>query len=199
MRCKVPKNFLGILKRHSGCTQSVLDRAAGLTRDQLEASTDSAVIEIVKMVSAVLGEAHMMKAFVRLKPMGEKVLHGYMKPEHDVWYPVGRFLARRFPGTLVVLGNNTLSHAFLWDGEELHRSKCGSLASALRELESAFGAEGGADPAKLWDSYYWSQYRPEAKNTPYFRRNVRKKHADAAGLARETDSGGTRLDDFADR
>lgn len=196
MRCAVPKEFVKVLKRHSGCSPKVLDRASRMSRDQVGSSADPEAAEIRGMVSAVLGEAHMLKSFVRLKPLGEKVLHGYMKPEHDVWYPVGRFLARRFPGTLIALGSNSACHVFLWDGEELHRSEGKSLASTLMELEAALGGGQGADPAKLWDKYYWSQYRPEAKNTPYFKQNVRKKHAEAAGISRDTDSGGTRLEDF---
>ena len=197
MNC-VPRNFLKVLERHTDCTGKILRKASSLKCDEIEFSTDEQAIKIRKMVSAVLGENHMMKAFVRLKPQGEKVLYGYMKPEHDVWDMVGRFFARRFPGTVIVLGNNFLSHVFLYDGEAFNHSKAHSLARTLKELEAVLGAGTGENPDELWDTYYWSQYRPEAKNTRYFKHNVRAKHARAAGIVAETDSGGTRLEDFGE-
>ena len=107
----VPNNFLGALKRHADCTETILKKASLLDRDDIEFSTDAEIIGIRKMINSVLGENHMMKAFVRLKPQGGKVLYGYMRPEHDVWTLVGRFFAKRFPGTVIVLGNNTRSLA----------------------------------------------------------------------------------------
>ena len=196
MRCKVPKRFKSILGRHSDCTRSTLDKASTLTSREVEFSTDPEIIRIRRMVSAVLGEAHMMKSFVRLKPKGEKVLFGYMKPEHDVWYPVGRFFARRFPGVLIVLGNASHSRVFLYSEGTLNQASGESLEGTLAVLERALGGVEDGGPANLWETYYWSQYRREAKNTRYFKQNMREKHLKAAGIAVQTDSGGTRLEDF---
>ena len=150
------------------------------------------------MVNSVLGENHMMKAFVRLKPQGEKVLYGYMKPQHDVWLLVSAFFAHRFPGTVIVLGNNTKSWVTIYDGNTMRHSQAKSLTSTLKELEEIFGESDVEEPKELWDTYYWSQYRPEAKNTKYFKHNVRQKHMKAVGLHADTDSGLTTLDQFTE-
>ena len=190
------RNYLEILKRHSKCTPAIAKKAEAIDPDTLDCSADSETIHVRKMVNSVLSENHMMKAFVRLKPLGERVLFAYMKPEHDIWTMVGPFFARRFPGTVIVLGNASRSWAFLLDGREVRQSKGESLAKTLKELESAMGTSGAENPEGLWDTYYWSQYRPEAKNTPYFKHNMPEKYVHRAGIRAETDSGGTKLEDF---
>ena len=195
MNC-VPNNFLQVLSRHADCTPSVMNKASVLGREEVEFSTDPEVIKIRSMVNSVLGENHMMKAFVRLKPQGEKILYGYMKPNHDVWTLVGRFFARRFPGTVIVLGNNLQSHVFLYDGNAVNHSKARSLTMTLKELKKLLGKSDSGNPDALWEAYYWSQYRPEAKNTRYFKQNMRAKYVKSAGITAETDAGGTRLEDF---
>ena len=200
-----PTNFLQILERHEKCNETILRKASGICPNDIDLSTDPKVIKIRRMVNSVLGENHMMKSFVRLKPQGEKVLYGYMKPQHDVWLLVSTFFAHRFPGTVIVLGNNTKSWVTIYEGNTIKHSQAKSLTSTLKELEEIFGEsdiESSAQeptpepPDKLWDTYYWSQYRPEAKNTKYFKQNVRQKYMKAAGLHADTDSGLTTLDDF---
>lgn len=196
--CQVPSNFLQILERHGKCNDTLIRKAAGICPDDINLSTDPEVIKIRKMVNSVLGENHMMKSFVRLKPLGEKVLYGYMKPQHDVWLMVSRFFAHRFPGTVIVLGNNTKSWVSIYQDNVLRHSQAKSLASTLKELEEIFGESEIEPPDELWDTYYWSQYRPEAKNTRYFRQNVRRKYMKAVGLHADTDSGLTTLDDYSE-
>ena len=193
-----PTNFLQILERHEKCTEIILRKAADICPNDVDISIDPEVIKIRKMVNSVLGENHMMKSFVRLKPQGEKVLYGYMKPQHDVWLLVSRFFAHRFPGTVIVLGNNTKSWVSIYQDDVLRHSQAKSLASTLNELEEIFGESDVEAPKELWDTYYWSQYRPEAKNTKYFKQNVRQKHMKAVGLHADTDSGLTTLDDFTE-
>lgn len=191
-----PRNFLEILERHSECSEMILNKAATIDPDTMEYSVDAEVIRIRKMVNSVLAENHMMKAFARLKPLGERVLYAYMKPEHDIWTMVGQFFARRFPGTVIVLGNASQSWAFILDGSKVMHQRGRSLHRMLRELEDALGKDSTANPDDLWDTYYWSQYRPEAKNTPYFRHNMPEKYVHRAGIRVETDSGATKLEDF---
>ena len=193
---RIPRDFLEILGRHSDCTERILSKAVTIDPDTIECSTDPETNKIRKMVNSVLAENHMMKAFARLKPLGERVLYAYMKPEHDIWTLVGPFFARRFPGTVIVLGNGAQSWAFILDGRKVMHQRGGSLHRMLRELEDALGKEGTANPEDLWDTYYWSQYRPEAKNTPYFRHNMPEKYVHRAGIRAETDSGATKLEDF---
>lgn len=191
-----PRNFLEILERHSECSEKIRNRAATIDPDTLDCTTDPETVRIRKMVNSVLAENHMMKAFARLKPLGEKVLYAYLKPEHDIWTMVGPFFARRFPGTVIVLGNASEAWIFILDGRKVRQCIGKSLNRALKELEDAFGSGKAANPKELWDTYYWSQYRPEAKNTPYFRHNMPEKYTRRAGIRADTDSGATKLEDF---
>ena len=106
-----PEDFLHLLSLHKDATASLLDRASRLCPEDLDISTDPKVIRIRHMVSSVLGEMHGMRGFVRLTPLGKRVLYGYLKPQHDVGARVSVLLARRFPGTIIVLGNNCRSTA----------------------------------------------------------------------------------------
>ena len=191
-----PTNFMNLLKLHEKCTDTILRKASGICPNDIDLSTDPEAIKIRRMVNSVLGENHMMKSFVRLKPQGQKVLYGYMRPQHDVWLMVGTFFAHRFPGTVIVLGNNTKSWVSIYEGNTIKHSQAKSLTSTLKELEEIFGESDIESPDKLWNTYYWSQYRPEAKNTRYFKQNVRQKYMKAAGLHADTDSGLKTLDDF---
>lgn len=191
-----PTNYICILKLHEKCTDALLREVSGICPRDIEFSTDSFRICVRKMVNSVLSENHMLKAFVRLKPQGEKVLFGYMRPMHNVWQMTGTFFAKRFPGTIIVLGNNTRSWISFYDGKVLKHSKGESLAKTLTALESTIEDSKTTDPSALWNAYYWSQYRTEAKNTPYFKHNMPEKYTNAAGIRAETDSGGTTLDQF---
>jgi len=192
-----PTNFINILKLHEKCSDALVRGVSGTCPRDIEFSTDSFRIRVRKMVNSVLSENHMMKAFVRLKPQGEKVLFGYMKPTHDVWQMVGTFFAKRFPGTIIVLGNNTRSWISFYDGKELKHSKGESLTKTMATLQTALGNCGTKDPSELWNAYYWSQFRREAKNTQYFKHNMPEKYTRETGIRAETDSGGTTLDDFS--
>ncbi len=192
-----PTNFLQILEKHEKCNNTILRKASDICPNDIDLSTDPEIIKIRRMVNSVLGENHMMKSFVRLKPQGQRVLYGYMKPQHDVWLMVSTFFASRFPGTVIVLGNNTKSWVSIYEGNRIRHSKAKSLTSTLKELEEIFGESDIEEPDKLWDTYYWSQYRPEAKNTKYFKQNVRQKYMKAVGLHADTDNGLKTLDDFS--
>ncbi|MDO9538310.1 MAG: DUF4130 domain-containing protein [Thermoplasmata archaeon] len=191
-----PTNFLSLLKLHSKCTDSLVKEVSGLCPREIEFTTDPFRITVRKMVNSVLAENHMMKAFVRLKPQGERILYGYMRPEHDIWQMVGAFFANRFPGTIIVLGNNTRSWISFNDGKNVKHAQGKSLNLTLQEMEARLGQSDSEYPELLWDTYYWSQYRPEAKNTKYFKHNMPEKYTREAGIRAETDSGGTTLDQF---
>ena len=192
-----PPNFISILKLHVKCNETLIREVSDLCPREIEFSTEPFRIHVRKMVNSVLTENHMMKAFVRLKPQGEHVLHGYMKPEHDIWLMTGTFFAKRFPRTIIVLGNNSRSWISFNDGKNIRHAQGYSLDGTLREIEARLDQSGSENPEKLWDTYYWSQYRPEAKNTPYFKHNMPEKYVHRAGIRAETDSGATKLEDFS--
>ena len=67
---KIPDNFLYYLSLHEDCNERLLARAKNLRAEEVEVSLHPEVVRIKKMVYAVLGEAHRMKAFVRLSAPG---------------------------------------------------------------------------------------------------------------------------------
>ena len=84
-------------------------------------------VRLRKMVYAVMGEVHRMKAFVRLKPLGSQVLYGYLKPRHRIGGHVSDHFARRTPGIIVVLGNGSESWiSALPGGQNYARSRKGN-------------------------------------------------------------------------
>ena len=189
-------NYIEILKLHDKCNKTLLNEVNSLSSRDIEFTTDPFRIRIRKMVNSVLAETHMMKAFVRLKPHGEKVLYGYMRPQHDIWKMTATFFAKRFPGTIVVLGNNKMSWVSFYDGEEVRHSNGPSLTLTLEAFKAPQNGVANSSVDMLWNTYYWSQYRPEAKNTPYFKHNMPDRYVSEAGIRADTDSGGTTLDDF---
>jgi hypothetical protein len=78
----------------------------------LELSADPQLIKIRNMAWDVQREIYRMKGFVRLAPMGKAAMYGFMKPRHRIGMEVCRHLAKRSPGTLVILGNPSES----WSG-----------------------------------------------------------------------------------
>ena len=192
----VPKNFLSILKKHGKCTDSLLEKAVRICPEDINLSTDPEVIKIRRMVNAVMAESHLTKAFVRLKPMGNNVLYGYMKPEHDIWLSVSTFFAKRFPNVVIVLGNNSKSWASYYDKETIRYSQSGPLAAALEELKEVLTEDFQVQTDEIWEEYYWSQYCDERRNIRYYNRNMPKKYLKAAGNKVEANTGRTTLDQF---
>ena len=88
----VPKKFLHYLEMHKDRNTSIMNKARSLSYEELDVSTDMENIRIKKMVNSVLAEIHLMRGFVRLKPMGERVLYGFLKPQHDIGEIVCYFL-----------------------------------------------------------------------------------------------------------
>ena len=101
-----PKKFLHYLSLHKDSSPSIMNFASTIPYEELDVSDDPEVIKIKKMVNSVMAEIHLMRGFVRLKPVGETILYGYLKPQHDIGPIVCYFLSKRFPGTIIVLGNN---------------------------------------------------------------------------------------------
>jgi hypothetical protein len=186
---RVPDNFIYYLSAHKDCTEKHLRFAEGLTAEELELTTDKRAIEFRKMVFAVLLETQRMKGFIRLQPMGDLVLHGYLKPVHKIGSMLCDFFARRSPGTLVLLGNSAQSWASLCIEDEILRSSGSGLERAVEEMRSILGSIEGDSSAssadKIWNVYYKSQYCPERRNLRAFHRRMPKKSLSSAGLRME--------------
>ncbi|MBI5000920.1 MAG: DUF4130 domain-containing protein [Euryarchaeota archaeon] len=189
-------DFLDLLSLHEGCTERLLEEASRIRPDELRCSTDPKVIRIRRMADSVSGEIHVLAGFVRLSPIGEKVLYGYAKPRHGVGRRVCSRLARRFPGTLILLGNNSKSWLALYDGTRYYHAEGDSLNAVAEQLRALLNNRGDKSPEELWETYYWSQYCDERRNLPHYRRQMPTLYLREAGLGVESAENRTTLDDY---
>ncbi len=192
----VPKRFLHYLEMHKDSNTSIMNKARSLSYEELDVSTDMENIRIKKMVNSVLAEIHLMRGFVRLKPMGERVLYGFLKPQHDIGEIVCYFLSKRFPNTIIILGNNTRSWISIYDGKRCHKKEGGALTRTVEDFKELMGNSEEVEVENLWETYYWSQYCDDRRNIRYYKRNMPKKYQDAAGLKVARNTGRITLDDF---
>ncbi len=199
---KIPDNFLYYLSLHEDCNERLLARAGNLTPEDVEVCIHPEVARIKKMVYAVLGEAHRMKAFVRLQPLGARVLYGFFKPRHRIEEHICDTLARRNAGIIVVLGNGSESWTSLCLEGRIWRNHSGGMVETLLKLkDSLHGIEEETDLRNLdveglWQVYYDSQYCPERRNLPAFRRQMPRRDQEAAGLRLVQNMRNVTLDNF---
>lgn len=140
-------DLLRLLAAHRNSNPRLMARARTLSPEEVEASTDPQVLRIRRMAFAVRGEVCRMRGFVRLAPLGDRVLWGRISPHHDVGFEICDFFARRFPGKLIVLGDGRRSWSSLYAGGALlHQEGCG-LAATLAEISGIMdlSAEGGEE------------------------------------------------------
>jgi probable DNA metabolism protein len=200
---RIPDNFLYYLSLHEDCNERILARAGNLTPEEVEVCIHPEVARIKKMVFAVLGEAHRMKAFVRLQPLGARVLYGFFKPRHKIEEHICDTLARRNAGIIVVLGNGSESWISLCREGRIWRNHSGGMAIALERLKSALhcyedeSSEDRSSVESLWQVYYDSQYCPERKNKAAFQRHMPRRDQEAAGLRLVQNKKNVTLDNFS--
>jgi hypothetical protein len=200
---KIPDNFLYYLSLHEDCNERLLARAGNLTPEEVEVCIHPEVARVKRMVYAVLGEAHRMKAFVRLSFLGTCVLYGFFKPRHRIGEHICDTLARRNAGIIVVLGNGSESWISLCREGRIWRNHSGGMAETLLKLkDSLHGSEGETDLRNLdvegfWQVYYDSQYCPERRNPAAFRRQMPRRDQEAAGLRLVQNKKNVTLDNFS--
>lgn len=196
---RIPENFLYFLSMHESCSEPQLCRAEKLTAEDVELSMDLEVVGIRKMIRIVLAEVYRMRAFVRLKPLDDRVLYGYLKPRHKTGSDICRFFARRSPYTMIVLGNSLESWVSLCASGHVLQGNSGSLEQTLEEISDALGrVEKDRDLEEVWKVYYSSQYSPERKNIKAFHRRMPQNVLNRAGLELEQNVNGSTLSDFFD-
>ena len=147
---RIPENFLYYLSMHESCSEPLLCRAEKLTAEDVELSLDPEDVSIRKMIHSVLAEVYRMRAFVRLKPLGNQVLYGYLKPKHKTGGDICRYFARRSPFTIIVLGNSLESWISLCAGGRMLQGNSGSLEHTLEEISGVLGGvEKDRDPEEV--------------------------------------------------
>jgi len=195
----IPSNFYYFLKKHEDCTQSILDKVHDLTAEELETAVDGDIIKIRKMVRSVRNEIHKMRGFVRLKSLNEKVMYGYMDPDHEIGFDVANLLAKRFPRTIIVLGNSSISWVSIFTGDEIKKRTENNLKETLNRFENIYNTERDEDDREdVWETYYKSQYTPERKNRKLFKKNMPEKHLESAGNKVEKKFKSSSLKDYID-
>jgi len=204
---KIPDNFHYYLSMHEECNERLLAMAENLRAEEVEFSPNHEVVRIKMMVNAVMGEAHRMKAFVRLSSLGASVLYGFFKPRHKIGEHICDHFARRNAGMIIVLGNGRESWASLCREGRIWRDHGGGMAITLEKLKAALhcdqdgSSDDGScgDPSNvegLWQIYYDSQYCPERKNLTAFKRHMPRRDQEAAGLRLMQNRKNASLDDF---
>lgn len=197
---RIPENFLYYLSMHMGCSEPLLHRAERLTPEDIELSPNPEVVRVRKMVNSVLADIYRMRAFVRLKPLGDRVLYGYLKPKHKTGSDICRFFALRSPYTIIVLGNSLESWISLYAEEILSSSNGRAMEQTLEELSGVLGnAERDNDIGAIWKVYYSSQYSPERRNLRAFHRRMPRTVLGSACLEVERNKNGLTLEDFFGR
>lgn len=197
---RMPNDYSRYLSMHEKSSERLLIRAESFTARELEVSSSPEAVSLRRMVYAVMGEVHRMKAFIRLQPLGDRVLWGYIKPRHSIGRHISEHFARRNPGTIIVLGNGSESWTAFFRQGRMMRDHGRGLNETLDRLKSALkipekekeADAGGADIAVLdangldaddiWQTYYDSQYCPERKNLQAFRQRMPARDQEAAGL-----------------
>ena len=217
-------DLLRLLAAHRDSNDRLVARARTLSPEEVEASKDPQVLRIRRMALAVRGEVCRMRGFVRLAPLGDRVLWGRISPHHDVGFEVADFFARRFPGKIIVLGDKKRSWSSLYsDGAILHEVG-GGLSITLAEISRIMGLkfEGGEKDEKedmveskaemgqhneedgkrhgvaadLWSVYYQSQDVPRKAGGRRYGGRISRRALRSAGLDTEKGGGSARLQDF---
>ena len=198
--CMTPNNFMDYLVLHQDCEDSDLALACRHTANDLESTADPRLIKIRKMVYSVMAENYRLRGFVRLSPLGEKLLYGFMEPRHKIGPRVAASFAYRFPRTIIILGNRRESWVALYNGGRVQHASGKGLNTTVEQLKELLGEEDKARTVEeLWKTYYQSQYTPERRNMRLFSQRMPKKALKAAGAVAElTEDGCTSLDDFVD-
>ena len=147
-----------------------------IDNEKLETAKTDDIIRIRKLIRDTGREIHKMKGFVRFKQLGDKVKCGYMKPKHEVGFMVANWFAKRFPGDVIVLGNENESWVSIYTEGGISHEKSESLEETLEELNDHFDMDEEIDLTELWDRYYRSQYSKLRKNKELFKKNMPKKY-----------------------
>ncbi|MBN1785667.1 MAG: DUF4130 domain-containing protein [Candidatus Methanofastidiosa archaeon] len=193
----IRNNYLKYLSCHCSCTEALYDFASKLSPKEIENARSAKVSSIRSMVSSVQSEIHKMRGYVRLAPVDEIVLYGYLRPKHRIGEQVANIFAHRYPKTIIVLGNANNSWVSLYTAEGLYHMSSGPLDEVVEKLRQLTNSPDKVDTIEnIWECYYKSQYRPERRNLKYFHRNMTLTSLRSARLRTESNKCGNTLDKY---
>lgn len=193
----LPKRDLNLLKANSKTKPRDIKKAEKLDKEDLQTAKKDEIIRIRELIREVGREIHMMKGFVRFKLLGDKVQYGYMKPEHEIGFKVANWFAKRFPGKIIVLGNEEESWISIYSEEGISKRNGDSLENTIDELHEHLDIDTEKDHSDLWENYYESQYSEQRKNKELFKKNMPEKYRKRAKNTTERKFKSKDLDGFA--
>ena len=172
----LPDRDIELLKANHDVRQTDIELAEKIDKDDLHTTTDEELLRVRDLIKEVGREIHKMKGFVRFKQVGKKLKYGYMKLENHIGFMVSEWFADRFPGIVIVLGNEKESWVSIRTEKGVESEKSGDLKSTVEKLAEMLGAETEKDFQDLWENYYESQYADERKNLELFEKNMPRKY-----------------------
>ncbi|MFP4001933.1 MAG: DUF4130 domain-containing protein [Thermoplasmata archaeon] len=190
------KRKLELLKANEKTERKDVHLAQKIDNEHLETAKKIDIIRIRKLIRETGREIHMMKGFVRFKQLCGKVKCGYMKPKHKVGFMVADWFAKRFPGDVIVLGNEERSWVSIYTERGISREESEGIENTLDELEEHLDMEEEVDLTDIWKQYYESQYSEERKNKELFKKNMPDKYKKRAKNKVEREFDSRRLNEY---
>ncbi len=168
----LPKRDLELLKANRRVKKEDIELAKKIEKEDLHTATDESLLRVRGLIREAGREMHNMKGFVRFKHMGKKLKYGYMKPEHHIGFMISEWFANRFPGVVIVLGNEKESWVSIRTEKGVESEESEDIKSTVEKLADVLGLETEKDFQGLWENYYKSQYADERKNIELFEKNM---------------------------
>jgi len=190
------KRKMELLEANKNTERKDIKLSKKIDDKRLETAKEDDIIRIRKLIREAGREIHKMKGFIRFKQFGEKVKSGYMKPKHQIGFMIADWFAKRFPGDVIVLGNEKVSWISIYTEEGISHEKSESLEETLVELNDHFDMDEEVDLTELWEKYYRSQYSKSRKNKELFKKNMPKKYRKRAKNKIENEFELRRLDEY---
>ncbi|KYC45902.1 MAG: hypothetical protein APG12_00513 [Candidatus Methanofastidiosum methylothiophilum] len=160
----------------------LIETSKKLSWHELNISADPEIVKIRRKVGEVRSEIHRTRGFVRFNSINDKILFGYMKPEHKIGRMVTDIFARRFQKNMVILGNEGKVWISYYSEKTYKRYEDStSLNETLEKIKNILGSDNELDISKIWEVYYDSQYIKERENHKLFYKNMPKKYLKPAG------------------
>jgi len=175
----------------------LLEKSKKISWHEMNTSAESEILKIRRKVGEVRSEIHRMRGFIRFNSINDKILFGYMKPEHKIGRLVTDIFAKRFQKHIVILGNEHKVWVSYYANNSYKRYEDSrSLNEIIKEVKSLIESDNEVNIAKIWEVYYDSQYIKERENHKLFYKNMPKKHLKSSGNNIELRLNTTTLDKY---
>ncbi|MCC7573077.1 MAG: DUF4130 domain-containing protein [Candidatus Methanofastidiosum sp.] len=162
--------------------QTLIEKSKKLSWHELNISADSGIVKIRRKIGEVRSEIHRARGFVRFNSINDKVLFGYIKPEHNIGRLVADIFARRFQKNIIILGNeHKVWVSYYSNMSYLRYETSKSLNEIIEEVKFLVNSDAEMNIEKIWEVYYKSQFVKERENHKLFYKNMPKKHLKSAG------------------